>query len=171
MTGNTNSAASVRIRAFVEADGRRTLEIFERAVRITARAHYTEGEVEAWLGGRRDPARWAADRLATGTLVAEIEGVVVGFTDLRDDGYIDRLFVDPDVGRRGIGAALLCEVRERASVRGITALSTHASLVARPVFERAGFDVSFEETVERSGETLRRFFMTAEISHDRERTP
>ncbi|MFS0853421.1 GNAT family N-acetyltransferase [Microbacterium sp. 179-I 3D4 NHS] len=157
------SPTGIVMRPFLAEDGARTLDIFERAIGITARSRYSEAQVSAWLHGRPDAAHWTADRLAAGTRVAVLEGTVVGFTDLRDDGYIDRLFVDPDNGRRGVGATLLRDVRAVAANRGIATLSTHASLVARPVFERAGFRVSSEEVIEKEGEALRRFFMTAEV--------
>lgn len=153
----------VRIRAFEPADGERTLRIFERAVLETARSRYSHEQVSAWVGPPRALDQWTADRLAAGTVVAELGGVVAGFTDLGEDGYVDRLFVDPDCGRRGVGAALLAHVRRAAEERGIARLSTHASLVARPVFERAGFRVVEEETVERAGQTLRRFRMIADL--------
>jgi putative acetyltransferase len=159
----SDSPEGVEVRPFVIEDGERTLRIFERAIQITARSRYSAREVAAWLGPSRDPATWSADRLAAGTFVADISGAVVGFTDLSADGYVDRLFVDPDHGRRGIAAALLDHVRRLAVDRGIAELSTHASLVARPVFENAGFQVSYEEAVEKEGEVLRRFFMTSRL--------
>jgi putative acetyltransferase len=73
-----------------------------------------------------------------------IDGHVAGFTDLDDHGYIDMLFVDPDFGRHGVASALLASVVALARQRGTVALTTYASLTAKPLFERHGFVVTEE---------------------------
>lgn len=160
------AGANVAIRRYEPPDAAPTLRLFERAIRITARARYTEQQVSAWLGGGRDLDEWDRDRRATETFVAVLDDQVVGFADLAENGYVDRLFVDPDFGRRGVGARLLDHVRHRARARGITRLSTHASLVARPVFEAAGFVVVERETVRRGDVELDRFVMAMDVAPD-----
>ncbi len=152
----------MHIRPYRTPDAAGTLRVFERAIRETALSHYTAAQVEAWLGAPRDLDAWGAERARVHTYVAEAEppeSDVIGFADLDDGGYVDRLFVSPDAARRGVAAALLGRVAEEARLRGIRRLSTHASLVARPVFERAGFVVVGPETVARGGEQLARFRM------------
>ncbi|WP_196250847.1 GNAT family N-acetyltransferase [Cellulomonas sp. JZ18] len=147
------------IRDYTAADAAPTLAVFEDAIRRTARSRYSAEQVEAWLGGPRDLAPWNAARLRVRTFVADDAGTVAGFTDLDDAGYVDRLFVSPDHGRRGVGRALLEHVLVTADALGLPELTTHASLVARPVFERAGFHVVHEETVRRGAVELTRFHM------------
>ena len=147
------------LRPYAPGDAAATLRIFERAVTETARSRYSEAQVRAWLGGPRDEAAWHERRAAARTVVAVVDGEVAGFTDLRDDGYVDMLFVSPDHGRRGLGARLLEHVVETAERDGLTTLSTHASEVARSVFERAGFVVVERETVRRGDVTLDRYVM------------
>lgn len=149
----------VTIRPYTADDALATLGVFERAVTETARSRYSAAQVGAWLGGPRDLAAWHARRASAATVVAVVDGEVAGFTDLRDEGYVDMLFVSPDHGRRGIGARLLTHVVESARRDGLSSLSTHASEVARPVFERAGFAVVERETVHRGDVTLDRYLM------------
>jgi putative acetyltransferase len=168
-------ARRVIVRAYRETDAEATLELFERAIRITGAARYTAAQREAWVGPARDPREWNQSREAAQTVVAEIGGAVAGFADLTDDGLsdddltdaglVDMLFVDPDRGRRGVASALLDHVIALAASRGMTSLTTHASLVARPVFERAGFVVVETEHVERGGQTLTRYAMRRAIPH------
>lgn len=157
----------ITIRAYAPDDAPDTLRIFERAVSISARTRYTERQVKAWLGGPRDLAEWGEGRARVSTFIAERDGAIAGFSDLADDGYVDRLFVDPEHGRRGVGSALLEHVVAEAAQRGLTRLTTHASLVARPVFEANGFSVTERETVMKDGERLDRFFMTRELVEPR----
>jgi len=74
--------------------------------------------------------------------VAEVDGHVVGFSDLTEGGEVDMLFVHPDAGGRGVVQALLTRVLAEARRRGVDRVTTRASRVARPVFERLGFTVA-----------------------------
>jgi putative acetyltransferase len=134
----------VELRAYTAGDAQATLTIFLRAVRETARAHYTPEQIEEWAGDSGDLDSWAAARTAAHTQLAVIDGLVVGFTDLDDHGYVDMLFVDPEYGRQGVASALLASVVALARERGIPALTTFASLTSRPVFERHGFVITGE---------------------------
>ena len=98
------------LRAYTAGDAQATSVIFLRAVRETARAHYSPEQVEAWAANNGDLDSWAAARAAAHTQLAIIDGHVAGFTDLDDHGYIDMLFVDPDFGRHGVASALLASV-------------------------------------------------------------
>jgi putative acetyltransferase len=65
------------------------------------------------------------------------------------------LFVDPDVSRRGVGAALVTRIVCLARDAGAGTLETYASLTARPLFERFGFVI-----VERRAPVVRGVAMT-----------
>ena len=134
----------MELRAYAAGDAQATSVIFLRAVRETARAHYSPEQVEAWAAEYGDLDSWAAARAAAHTQLAIVDGHVAGFTDLDDHGYIDMLFVDPDFGRRGVASALLASVVALARQRGLPALTTFASLTSRPVFERHGFVITGE---------------------------
>lgn len=145
----------VLIRPYRDTDARVTREVFERAVRVTAAAHYAAEQLAAWVPD--DPAGavlddWAARRAAVATWVAVIDDAVVGFTDLDlETGYLDMLFVDPDAGRRGVGSALVRLVLDEARAVGLREVTVQASRTAQPVFERHGFVVVREQRVERRG--------------------
>jgi putative acetyltransferase len=134
----------VELRAYTGADAEATLTVFLRAIRETASADYSPEQVAAWAAQHGDIVRWAARRAAAHTQLAIIHGQVAGFIDLDDDGYIDMLFVNPDFGRQGVATMLLTSTMAFAQQRGIAALTTHASLTAKPFFERHGFVVTEE---------------------------
>lgn len=145
----------LRIRPYRDTDARATRSIFQRAVRVTAAAHYTAEQLAAWVPD--DPAvavldDWAARRAAVTTWVAELDDSAVGFTDLDiETGYLDMLFVDPGAGRRGVGSALIRQVLDEARAVGLREVTVQASRTAQPVFERHGFVVVREQRVERHG--------------------
>jgi len=134
----------VEVRAYTTGDAQATSGIFLRAVRETAAADYSLEQVEAWAANHGDLDSWAAARAASHTLLGIIDGHVVGFTDLNDDGYIDMLFVDPRFGRRGVASTLLTSVVALARQQNLRALTTFASRTSRPVFARQGFVITGE---------------------------
>jgi GNAT superfamily N-acetyltransferase len=75
--------------------------------------------------------------------VAELDGRVVGFAALVG-GELDGLFVEPDLWRRGVGAALIDAATHEARRKGL-ALTVIANPTARGFYEKCGFSVESEE--------------------------
>lgn len=149
----------VVVRPYGPADAAATLETFTLAITRTALARYTEQQAQAWIGPPPSLDAWDEARRAVRTFGAELDGRVAGFSDLDEHGYVDRLFVHPVAARRGVAGALLDRVVAEARAAGIATLSTHASLVAEPVFARHGFEVVGRETVRRGDVSLDRCVM------------
>ena len=66
------------LRDYGESDGPATLDVFRRAIRVTAARDYTPEQVAAWASDEIDPAGWDARRRASRTRVAEVDGSVAG---------------------------------------------------------------------------------------------
>lgn len=90
-----------------------------------------------------------------GTADFRAEDGIIGFGDITADGYLDRLYVRADSIGKGVGKAL-CRRLESAVGGDIT---THASVTARPFFEKMGYFVVKKQQVERSGVLLTNFIM------------
>ena len=73
-----------------------------------------------------------------------------------ESGYLDRLYVHKDQQRQGIATAI-CDALESVSVVNI--FTTHASITARPFFEKRGYAVIKEQQVERRGVKLTNYIM------------
>ena len=126
-------------------------ELFYQTVHGVCHRDYAPDQLDAWADGQVDLAAWDISFQAHTTLVAEWDGVIAGFADLRQDGYLDRLYVHRDYQGRGIATALL------NALPGATL--THASLTARPFLERRGWQMVREQQVERHGVKLTNFVM------------
>lgn len=134
------------LRSYSPADDRSTRHVFESAIHGTASRFYSQEQIDAWCPPRYDEQAWGRARAEAWTVVAELDGQVVGFSDLRADGELDMLFVSPTAGDRGIARALVTAVLAQARERGLTTVTTRASRSARPVFERLGFVVDRENS-------------------------
>jgi len=149
----------VELRAYTPEDARATLDVFRRAVRVTAARDYTAEQLAAWAPDDLDPVAWATRRAAARTEVAVRDGAVVGFTDVDAAGYVDMLFVDPGAARQGVARVLLSWAVATAAAAGAVELTTHASLTARPFFEAHGFVVVAEQHPVRRGVALTNYRM------------
>lgn len=161
--------AGVRVRPYRDEDAAATLAVYEQAVHQTAAASYTPEQLAAWAPLNRDAdgrAEWSRRRAAAETVVAVQADRIAGFSDLVDGTLLDMLFVDPTYGRRGVGSLLIQSVIALARAAGSLYLETHASLVARPVFERNGFVVISEEKPVIRGVELTNFKMRHTLGYD-----
>ncbi len=134
----------MQLRPYTPADAEATLRVFHDAVHRTASIDYTPEQITAWAPEDIDLAAWDARRRASWTVVAVIDGHVVGFSDLTDDAVLDMLFVHPDAAGRGVARALVDAVLAEARCRSQPRVTARASRTARPAFERLGFTVDGE---------------------------
>lgn len=153
----------IEIRRYGFRDSAETLRVFRAAVHETAVRDYTLDEVHAWAPDDIDEDAWAARRLAARTYVACVAGEVVGFSDFTDDGLLDMLFVHPRVGGRGVARALVERVVREAAAAGHVRLHTHASITARPAFERLGFVVDGARRNQVRGQVLQNYDMHVDL--------
>lgn len=117
---------------------------------------YSADQCDAWADGMVDVAAWNRSFLEHTTYVAEQDGQIVGFGDISQDGYLDRLYVHARFQRQGVATAL-CDALEGA-VKG-RPIETHASITARPFFAARGYRTITEQQVVRHGIRLTNFVM------------
>ncbi len=145
----------IAVRPYNGTESRTILDIYNRSVREIAARDYTPAQIAAWAPEHRDIQAFAARLLSKPTIIAEIDGRAAGFCDLEDDGHIDLFFVHLDFQRCGVGRALLAHIEVRAKQIRLARLYAEVSITARPFFERYGFRVLAEQTVEIRGQSLR----------------
>lgn len=146
----------MEIREYCPLDCVPLTHLFYKTVHTTNARDYLPQQLNAWADGRPDLAAWNRSFLEHYTLVAEVEDQIIGFGDIRQDGYLDRLYVHPDWQRQGTATAL-CDLLE--SRCGASRFSVHASATALPFFKNRGYQILEEHWVERSGVLLNNFLM------------
>lgn len=144
------------IRPYVSADCPALARLFYHTVHRVNAADYSSRQLGVWATGQVDEAAWDASFLAHRTLVAEEDGRILGFADMTAEGYLDRLYVAWDAQRRGVATAL-CDALEEACAAPL--LTTHASVTARPFFEKRGWRTVRRQQVLRQGVALTNFVM------------
>lgn len=116
---------------------------------------YTKKQLNAWANGKVNAIEWNESFISHFTVVAEQDGIIVGFGDITNDGYLDRLYVHKDYQRQGI-ATKICDKLEDYVKANIT---TFASITAKPFFENRGYVTIRQNEVARGSEVLINFLM------------
>ena len=138
----------IKLRNFKAEDCRAVLDLFYSTVLSVNAKDYSKEELDAWADGNFDFKVWIESLLSHYSLVATIDDKIVGFGDIAEDGYLDRLYVHKDYQSIGIGT-LLCSALE--SYAGNKRITTAASITAKPFFLNRGYKVIKEQRVERKG--------------------
>ncbi len=134
------------IRAYHPDDAPATQFVMTEAIRVTGRDAYSAAEVEIWLNGQSSLQSWRETmNAAPVSYVAEDADGVFAFGTLLGNGYVLYLMCHPRQGRQGAATGILAALETEARRRSLDRLSTRASLLARPVFERCGFSVDAED--------------------------
>ncbi|MEO0991165.1 MAG: GNAT family N-acetyltransferase [Pseudomonadota bacterium] len=149
----------MEVRSYHVSDAPALGKVFHRAVREGAAHRYDRAQVEAWAPHAPNGPKWEM-RLAEADTIVALEGETrVGFMNLDENGYLDLAFVLPEQMGQGVSDMLYAVLESRARARGITRLSTQASLMAEPFFARQGWQVVRRQEVEINGVMLKNAWM------------
>jgi putative acetyltransferase len=149
----------VRIRNYQTSDSKALWEIYFYTVRNINVRDYSQEQVEAWAPSDFDSELWQKCMHRIQPFVAELDGRVVGYTDLQPSGLIDHFFSHHEYQGKGIGRALMEHVFEIGRIRGVSRYFSEVSITARPFYEHLGFTVVNEQEVEIRGVELTNYVM------------
>lgn len=146
------------IREYRSSDCEELVGLFYNTVHTVNAKDYTKEQLDVWATGQVDLKTWDRSLQEHFSIVAVEGDTIVGFGDMDQTGYLDRLYVHSEYQGKGIATAI-CD-RLEAAVQGNVV--THASITARPFFEQRGYKVVKEQQVERQGIFLTNFVMIKE---------
>ena len=144
------------IRPYRPEDCKTLVELFQNTIYKINKKDYSLPQIHAWADSNLDLSEWNTSFLAHNTQIAEIDHMIVGFGDIDQTGYLDHLYVHADYQHRGIATALCNELEQSVNTSKIV---THASITARPFFEKRGYQAVKEQQVERNGIFLTNYVM------------
>lgn len=146
----------MELRNYETADCEELTKLFYDTVHSINARDYSQEQLDVWATGTVELEKWDASLSAHDSVVAVEDGMIVGFGDMDETGYLDRLYVHKDYQSQGIATAI-CDRLEKAASG--CQFSTHASITARPFFEKRGYRVVKEQQVERQGILLTNYVM------------
>lgn len=146
------------LRRYQPSDCREMAELFYNTVHTINAKDYTKEQLDVWATGHVDLEKWNQSFQEHFSLVAIENKIIIGFGDIDKTGYLDRLFVHKDYQKKGVATAI-CDKLEQA-VKG--KIITHASITARPFFEKRGYKIIKKQQLKKQGVVLTNFVMKKE---------
>jgi putative acetyltransferase len=135
------------LRPFLPDDAPVLAEIFRASIKDLTGDDYSEAQQEAWASAADDDVAFGKRLGQQLTLVATLEGSLVGFASLGPGGKIDMLYVHPAAAGQGVAAMLIDALEKLAGGRKAEKLIVDASDTARGFFEKRGYVAQQRNTV------------------------
>ncbi len=127
----------MRIRKFTPSDLQAIQHLFHDTVHAINAKDYSPKQIDTWAP-KTPSATW--DTIQENIcIVAEINGTIVGFGDVTEKGYVDRLYTHKDFQNLGIGSQILKRLEHHARQLGLKEVYTESSITAKTFFERHGY--------------------------------
>lgn len=143
------------IRKYKSTDCKELAELFYNTVHTINAKDYTKEQLDVWASGQIDLENWDRSFQEHFTVVAVENGMIVGFGDIDTTGYLDRLYIHKNNQRKGIATAICDQLESKVQGK----IVTHASITAKPFFEKRGYKVLKEQQVERKEIFLKNYVM------------
>ena len=148
------------IREYKPTDCEDLVKLFYHTVHTINAKDYSQEQLKVWATDKIDLEVWNRSLSEHFTVVAVENNIIVGFGDIDNSGYLDRLYVHKDYQRRGV-ATIICDKLEQAVK--VNKIITHASITAKPFFEQRGFKVVKEHQVVRNRIALTNYVMEKKV--------
>jgi len=125
---------------------------------------YTKTQVDVWASGNVDIEAWDKSFKNHYTVISEDKGIITGFGDMSNDGYLDRLYVHKEHQGEGIGSLIVTELeRKIKTCYGVPVFTVFSSITAKPFFEKRGYVSLRRNIVSRGGIELINFYMEKKV--------
>lgn len=150
----------MNIREYRPSDCAELTQLFYNTVHTVNAKDYTNEQLDVWAPEYADLEQWNCSFREHYSIVAVEDKAIVGFGDIDQAGYLDRLYVHKDYQRKGIATALCDKLEQTVQVNKII---THASITSKAFFQKRGYKVICEQQVERKGVFLTNYSMVKYI--------
>ncbi|MEM9858019.1 MAG: GNAT family N-acetyltransferase [Bacteroidota bacterium] len=143
-----------------ESDLEAILTLYVRSIQETCKNDYSPEQISAWMGSIEDRGKWLDRIREQYFILVEVDDRLAVFASLENKSHIDLLYVDPQFQLKGMAKYLLNELLRSTAEAKIT---THASITARPFFEKNGFDVVKENRFKLRGIGISNYVMVQRL--------
>lgn len=128
------------LRPFRSEDLAELITLFRQTVWNVNCRDYSPAQLAAWAPENIDASRWLPSLLEHETVIAQTsDGIIVGFGDISEQGYLDRLYVHKDYQGQGVATLILSYLESYARSCGCSQIETHASITAQPFLSPKAF--------------------------------
>lgn len=138
-------------------------ELFKASVLNISDEYYTSAQRNEWSKTYDNINRWEKAIQDQYFLLALKENHLIGFITLKENEYIDFIYVHPDHLGCGIAQKLLNKIQEKAIQQRAVLLRSDVSKAAIGFFEKNGFQVLRENQNKRDEEVLINYSVSKDL--------
>lgn len=154
----------MQIRRYQKEDLDEIISLFYDCVHTVNANDYTPEQLDAMAPLQANRFHWEQSLERNYTLVAiDDDGKIIGFGNVGQTGYLDRLYVESRHLRQGIASRLCDELEAYAFKDGNKYLNTSSTITSRPFFEARGYKCIEEQIIVRHGIDILRYLMEKKI--------
>lgn len=139
-------------------------KLFTDTITSVCKNDYNSDQLKAWKSGAENEERWLQVMNRQFVIIAKINGQMAGFCTLDQGNYIDFLFVHKDFQQQGVARKMYTFIEQEATLRKEKILASDVSKTARSFFEKMGFKVIREQTVNLKGIDITNYKMEKELN-------
>lgn len=129
----------IKIRTATERDAETISILYSETVRKINSKDYSEEQIKVWSGGSGNLDHWKRHIGEQYFIVAETDNVIVGFSSITPEGYLDFMYVHKNFQRAGVAKKLLEEIERKAAEQKNSEVYSHVSKTAKGFFEKFGY--------------------------------
>ena len=158
--GEMSKPYDIKLREYRPDDCGEVYSLFCNTIHSINTADYTPVQLDAWAPKDVDLHAWNQRLLRNDyAVVAELNGVIVGIGSADGAGYFDLLYVHKDYKRMGVATLIANDIEKYLYRKGAQIMTTDASITAKPFFEKRGYVVLKQQSVESKGQILTNYKM------------
>jgi putative acetyltransferase len=139
------------------------IKLFYETVHCVNAEDYTKDQLDTWAPEKIDTEKWESRIKNNYVIVATDRNKVIEFGELSPEGCIDMLYVYKDYLRQKVGYKLLKCLIQKAKKLGLTEVFAEASIIAKPFFEKRGFELMEKQVKTFNGADFVNFKMKKRI--------
>ena len=133
--------------------------MFYNTVHTINKKDYTPDQLAIWAPDDIDIDLWCKPFLTDYTLIAESENTIVGFANVSNTGYLDRLYVHKDYQNMGIAKNIIKNIEDYAVKKGLSQIIVDASITSKNFFKKRGYKILKKNIVKRKNQELINYTM------------
>lgn len=156
-----------KLRKLTEADVDDCICLFQTTVHNINTQDYSIEQLNAWAPlvepKEIDNYSYWQTLMKNIAYVAEYNNQIIGFSDINNEGYLDRLFIHKDFQKQGVAAALVKQLENEALEYRIKKLTVQSSITAKPFFLKMGFYLVEKSYLKIRGMKLRNYLLAKNI--------
>lgn len=161
---NLNGAISnIQIEPLQKEDLATCLTLFKETVQYINSRDYDKQQIAAWINPKRTLTTWENSFKNHQGFKAVYSKQIIGFIDIDDQGYLDRLYVHAKYQNHGVAKQLVHAVENYYRQQQIKEIYTHASITAQPFFAHLGYQTIKKQVVEPNGVKMYNFVMKKQL--------